>query len=74
MASGMTLPLTSRQAIDEPVEPRRGMIFIALGTAIAVRFRDALAGGARRNPSSMTSSGSSHKWRRIGSRCTIRCS
>ena len=34
MASGMTLPLTSRHAIDEPLEPRRGMICVALGTAL----------------------------------------
>ena len=34
MASGMTLPMTSRHAIDEPLEPRRGMICVALGTAL----------------------------------------
>jgi hypothetical protein len=34
MASGMTLPMTSRHAIDEPLEPRRAVICIALGIAL----------------------------------------
>ena len=38
MASGMTAPLTSCRVIDEPLEPRRGMIFIALRTALLFVF------------------------------------
>ena len=38
MASGMTPPLISRHAIDEPLEPGRGMIFVVLGTALLFVF------------------------------------
>ena len=38
MASGMTLPLSSHHAIDEPLEPRGGIICVALGAALLFVF------------------------------------